>query len=68
MKMKSSTLGMAGGIFSYRGLQAMNSLCIQHTSRTAQTAIEMAPMAGKHDSNEDKLGMELVYDLFTDKS
>ena len=56
------------GIFPHRGLKVLNGLYLQHTPRTAQTAIMMAPLAGKHDSNEDELGTQLVYAVFAEKS
>ena len=42
--------------------------CLQFTPRTAQTAIKVTSMAGKHHKNEDELGTQLVYAVFAEKS
>ena len=52
----------------YRGLKVLHSLCLQRTSTTAQTAMMMVPLDGKHDSNEYELGTQLVYAVFAEKS
>ena len=52
------------GIFPDRGLQALNKLCLKCTLKTPQTANEMDPAGGKHDSNEDELGTESVHAVF----
>ena len=55
MNVKRSTPEQLEGMVSYRGLKVLHSLCLQRTPITAQTAVMMAPLAGKHDSNEDDL-------------
>ena len=42
--------------------------CLKFTPRTAQTAVMMAPLAGKHHQNEDELGTQLVRAVFAEKS
>ena len=68
MNVISSTPGQKEGILSYRGLNVLHNLCLQRTLRTAQTAVMISPLAGRHESNEDELGMQLVHAVFSEKS
>ena len=68
MNIKSSTPGQKEGVFPYRGLKVLHNLCLQCTPRTEQTANMMAPLSGKHGSNDDGLGMQLVHAVFAEES
>ena len=67
MNVKRSTPRKMEALFSYRG-HFFLIICLHFTPRTAQTAVMMAPLAGKHDSNEDELGTQLVNAVFAEKS
>ena len=60
--------GQPEGIFSYRGLKLLHSLCLQRKPRTAQTAVMMTVLTRKHGWNEDELGTQLVHAVFAEKS
>ena len=68
LESKKLAHGKLEGIFPYRGLKVLHSLCLQRTPITVLSAIIMAPLAGKHDSNENELGTQLIHVIFTEKS
>ena len=47
--------------FSLPGTAASEYLCLQCTPRIAQTTIMVAPLAWKHDSNEDELRTHQIH-------
>jgi len=57
-----------GKTFFPTGNCNLRVICLQRTPRTAQTPIEMAPRAGKHESNKDELETQLVHAVFSEKS
>ena len=67
MIVKCSTPGQKEDIFFLPGTESFALFCLQHTPRTSQTAIVMAPLAGKHGWNEDELGTQLVHVAFAEK-
>ena len=70
MNVISSTPGQRKGILSYRGLNVLHNLRhLQRTPRTASTAVMIAPLAEKHESDEDELGTQLIHHaVFSEKS
>ena len=68
VNVKSSTLRIKEGVISLPGTIFFAQFCLQFTPRTAQTAVMIAPLAGKHKSNEDELGTQLVRAVFAEKS